>query len=233
MCNFQKRIGSEHEKQLYLNWEIFLHHCPFLSRRMQHDASPWKYSWNWADKQSCIKHELTPPCSGGIHCHKSSFSRLKTTFLCGLVRLCSSACCCSAWNTLARMALRESSRAWSRGTESPQSCNIVQGFRVCAWLVMRSVVWRVNVPSEVASKARMQQTVGLFSCCLFSFIMEQRFWLGNSCTTTRGHLSNWSSLYYLLLIQESLSLSHSFRFFPLYEKPKLKIFLASLNVEYG
>lgn len=65
-----------------------------------------------------------------------------------------------------RLCSMERSRAWSQGTESPQSCNIVQGFRACAWLVMRSVVCRVNVLSEVASKARMQRTVGLFSCRL-------------------------------------------------------------------
>lgn len=84
---------------------------------------PFNYSWNWTGV-----HASVSACSGGMHCHKSSFSRLRTTFLCGLVRLCSSACCCSAWNTLARMArpLRESSRAWSQGTESPQSCNITQ-----------------------------------------------------------------------------------------------------------
>lgn len=84
---------------------------------------PLNYSWNWTGVHASVSAR-----SGGVHCHKSSFSRLKTTFLCGLVSLCSSACCCSAWNTLARMArpLRESSRAWSQGAESPQSCHITQ-----------------------------------------------------------------------------------------------------------
>lgn len=97
---------------------------------------------------------------------KSSFSWLKTTFLCGLVRLCPSARCCSGWNTLARRApLRESSCAWSQGTESPTH---VISFRAseCALDLSCAVLCGVNVLSEVASKARMQPTVGLFSCRL-------------------------------------------------------------------
>lgn len=101
-----------------------------------------------------------------------------------------------------------------------------------------AVLCRVNVLSAVASKAGCSGLWDYSHVGLFSFIIEQISWLGNSCTTTKGHLSNWNSLYHLFLIQESGSLSYSRPFwvfffsFP-YDKAKMKIFLSGLNLEYG
>lgn len=39
---------------------------------------------------------------------------------------------------------------------------------------------------------------------LFSFILEQISWRFNSCTATKGHLLDWSSLYQRFLLQDSL-----------------------------
>lgn len=60
-CLTRVTFRSGHEKQLYFSWRDIFAPLPIPVMKDAAWSSPLNYSWNWANKQSCIKHEFVAP----------------------------------------------------------------------------------------------------------------------------------------------------------------------------